>query len=174
MRLFPEIFGRPHQRQGETHFPVSHVGQGCWWAAEHVLPLAAGRGFNVEIVGESQFQDVLAALAGGRCELGHNCEMPAEICPAGTDRDPMAVGVTIDSRPVGWLPSGLGDAVRAQLPRLNPNGFPVTCKGKIVGGWDRGRGDRGMFGVRLSLSFPLKTHPAARHPRRARSTLIRA
>jgi hypothetical protein len=38
----------------------------------------------------------------------------------------------------------------------------ISCKAKIVGGWDRGEGDRGYFGVKLSLALPPRIHRAGR------------
>jgi hypothetical protein len=40
--------------------------------------------------------------------------------------------------------------------RLNLENRPVMCDAKIVGGWDRGDGDEGHYGVTLSLSKPLR------------------
>lgn len=156
MTLFPEIFAKPHHTKGQPHFPTNYDGKGNWWDAEGALALAAGRGFNIRAVGESQWQQELAALMGGRCEEGHNCHVPAQLVPDNSGREPDAVGVMINGRAVGWLPSEIASDVRAALARLNPAGRPVTCKAKVVGGWDRGRKDRGYFGVKLSLSLPIK------------------
>lgn len=164
MTLFRQFFARPHRRSGEAHFPVRMEGRGCWWNDPRAIPLAAGRGFNVQVVGEAQFQGEIGSIVGGRCEEGHNCEVPAELVLAGNDRDPEAVGVMINSRPVGWLPGELAAALRPLLVDLGRDGHAITCKAKIVGGWDRGRDDRGYFGVKLSLSLPLKVHPAAGRP----------
>lgn len=160
MALFPHIFGKPHRAPGQPHFPTNYDGTGCWWNAPGALPLAAGRGFNIPVVGEAQWQGDIAAIVGGRCEEGHNCHVPAQLVPDDTPRDRDAVGVMIDNRAVGWVPFEHASAFRAALRTLNPEGRPVTCKAKIIGGWDRGRRDRGLFGVRLSLSLPLKVHPA--------------
>jgi hypothetical protein len=164
MVLFRQFFAQPHRRPGEAHFPVRFEGQGCWWNDPAAVPLAAGRGFNVHVVGESQFQGEIAAIVGGRCEEGHNCHVPAQLVLAGTAWDPDAVGVTINSRPVGWLPPELARALRPWIATVRLDGKALTCKAKIVGGWDRGRADRGFFGVKLSLSLPPKIHPEAAAP----------
>ncbi|MNE95789.1 hypothetical protein D3C80_1939250 [compost metagenome] len=72
----------------------------------------------------------------------------------------------INSRAVGWIPRERAAEFRAALLKLNVENLPVTCKAKVVGGWDRGRKDRGLFGVKLSLSVPLKVHPDARRGKR--------
>lgn len=166
---FRWLFGRPHRIPGEDHPPVSFDGRGCWWNDPQAIPLAAGRGFNVQAVGESQFQSEIASLVGGRCEEGHNCQMPAELVLAGNERDPDAVGIRIDGLPVGYLPFETAGQVRPLLEALALSRKAVTCKAKVVGGWDRGRSDRGYFGVKLSLSLPPKVHPEAGR-RRAKSS----
>ena len=158
MPLFAHIFEKPHRAANQAHFPTNYDGCGCWWDEEGVLPLAAGRGFNVALVGESQWQQEIGAIVGGRCPEGHNCHFPAELMFDDSQQDPNAIGVMIGGRAVGWIPGELAGEMRAALHRLNPEGKPVTCKAKIVGGWDRGREDRGYFGVKLSLALPLKVH----------------
>ena len=165
MRLFRQLLGKPHRIPGQAHFPTNYDGTGCWWNDDDVVPLAAGRGFNVAVVGEGQWQDSIAAIVGGRCEEGHNCHFPAQLVLDNSQHDQHAVGVMIDYRAVGWLPAELSAHVRAALRRLNPHGRPVTCKAKIIGGWDHGLSDRGYFGVKLSLSLPLKLHEVVTRPR---------
>lgn len=152
--LFEEFFSVPHQVEGEVHEPVWMVGKGCWWADPLAIPLGAGRGFNVQAVGESRFQAEIASIVGGRCANGHNCHVPAELVLAGMERDADAVGIRINGRPVGYLPFETAEAIRPLLVALSSGGKAVTCKAKIVGGWDRGESDRGLFGVKLSLSLP--------------------
>lgn len=164
MRLFSQIFSKPHQRADQPHFPTNYDGLGCWWNARGVLPLAGARGFNVSLVGESQWQQEIGAIVGGRCAEGHNCHFPAQLVFDDSQRDPNAVGVMIDGRAVGWLPQELAPQIRLALSQMNPEARPVTCKAKIVGGWDRGRHDRGYFGVKLSLALPLKVARANRAP----------
>lgn len=156
MTLFKALFARPHRAAGQPHFPANYDGTGCWWFERGVLPLGAAHGFNVDLVGEMQWQDNLSALTGGRCEEGHNCHFPAQLVFDDNSRDPNAIGVMIDHRAVGWVPSEMSADLRPAILRLNPEGKPVTCKAKVMGGWDRGPDDRGYFGVKLSISMPLK------------------
>jgi hypothetical protein len=160
--LFERLFSVPHQVPGEVHQPVSFDGRGCWWNDPQAIPLGAGRGFNIEAVGELQFQDEIGAIVGGRCEGGHNCQVPAELVPVPTERDPGAVGIRIAGRPVGYLPAEAARQLRPLLAALADRGKAITCKAKIVGGWDRGEGDRGYFGVKLSLAMSPAVHREAR------------
>jgi hypothetical protein len=40
------------------------------------------------------------------------------------------------------------------IDRLAAEGKVASCRASISGGWDRGEGDRGSFGVRLSMGTP--------------------
>ena len=155
IRPFERLFSRAHQRPGEDHLPVSFEGRGCWWDDPGAIPLAAARGFNIRAVGESRFQAEISSIVGGRCEAGHNCQMPAELVLAGNDRELRAVGIRINSRPVGFLPQEAAAAVRPLIVAAGGR-KAITCKAKIVGGWDRGNSDWGYFGVKLSLALPPK------------------
>lgn len=167
--LFKRLFAKPHRPAGENHHYVSFEGKGCWWDDPQAIPLGAGRGFNVHAVGESQFQAEIASIVGGRCEEGHNRQVPAELVLTETERDPHAVGIRVNNLLVGYLPFETAEQVRPLLKELAINRKAITCKAKIVGGWDRGKRDRGYFGVKLSLSIPPKVHPQA-----VRSLLARA
>ena len=159
-KLFEEFFAKPHRITSEPHQPVSFDGRGCWWHDPEAIPLAAGRGFNIPLVGELQWQDNISAVVGGRCEEGHNCHVPAQLVAWNESRDADSVAVLINGQPVGWLHPDLSHDARRALERISPAGKPVTCKAKILGGWDRGARDRGYFGVKLSLSWPPKVHPS--------------
>lgn len=158
---FRRIFAKPHQARGHDHYPTSFEGRGCWWDDPQAIPLGAGRGFNVRAVGESQYQSEISSIVGGRCEEGHNCQFPAELVLAAIEGDANAVAIRIDGHSVGFLPSDSAELVRPLLTTLASRQKAVTCKAKIVGGWDRGKRDRGYFGVKLSLSLPPKVHPRA-------------
>lgn len=81
----------------------------------------------VKIVGESHYQESLSAI-----------DNPAH---------PMAVRVEVQGHTVGYL-------TRRQAVQFRKRSqTPVDCGAKIVGGWDRGYGDTGHFGVRLDLTL---------------------
>lgn len=108
---------------------------------------------RVDVVGESHHQDALHALAGGRRTYGGvELEAVAELV-ADEDNpfDPEAVEVRIDDRVVGhvrredlpWVHEVVEDSVDLH--------GSATCRAVIRGGWDRGRGDVGLYGVTLLL-----------------------
>ena len=121
------------------------------------LHLARGRGFTFEVVGESHRQDVLDSICGGKCDEGHDLKVTAQLLLIEDNPyDPNAVGVFVDCQLVGYVPRNVALHMRCEILRLNPDERPVTCDARIVGGWDRGDGDEGSYGIRLSLSNPLR------------------
>ncbi len=105
---------------------------------------------EVEVVGESEHQDALLALAGGaRPYGGVELDAVAELVPDPNDLE--EVVVRIDGSAVGRLRRE--DAVRlaATIDEALDSRGVVTCNALIRGGWDRGREDVGLFGVALFL-----------------------
>lgn len=108
---------------------------------------------TVEVVGESHHQDALLAICGGRRHpAGVELEAVAELVShPGNAYDTGAVEVRIDGLTVGYL--SRGDA--ADLYPLVVEGVALdgmaTCPAVIRGGWDRGGGDVGRYGVTLRL-----------------------
>ncbi len=101
---------------------------------------------GLEIVGESHYQDALEELAGGRTEDGVELEVEVSMVPESDNKyDPNAVGVEIDGELVGYLSRASAKKYRAAFGAAATEEWPA----RIVGGWDRGEGDRGSFGVRL-------------------------
>jgi hypothetical protein len=118
----------------------------------------AGRGsFTFEVVGESYRQEVLDSICGGKCEDGHDLEVTAQLLLIENNPyDPNAVGVFVDSKLVGYVPRDVAPLIRSEILMLDPDERPVTCDGKITGGWDRGNGDEGNYGIKLNLATPLR------------------
>ncbi|SEH16317.1 HIRAN domain-containing protein [Thermoleophilum album] len=112
--------------------------------------LSEGR-FRVEVVGESRYQEALEAIAGGRTEEGADLETVALLVPEPTNRyDPNAVQVMIDGKVVGYLSRENAEVLQPRiLEMVRRTRRAVACRARVVGGWNRGRGDRGHFGVRL-------------------------
>ena len=108
--------------------------------------------FECEIVGEASYQRALNAICGGKCQEGHQLEKLAILILEDDNlHDAKAVRVDVDGRTVGYLSRRLARGYRA---RLKAQSLPVgnyTCQALIVGGWDRGGGDTGHFGVKLDL-----------------------
>lgn len=122
------------------------------------IKLAASRGFNQEVVGEGRRQEAFIELFGQKKASGINLERDAQLVfDDGNPVDPNAVGVLLDGLHVGYIPSDDAAAFRQQILAINPDELPIICSAKIVGGWDRGNGDEGHFGVKLSILKPLKS-----------------
>jgi len=116
--------------------------------------LAPGRGYTLDIVGESRFQAALSRVCGGKTAEGHKHEATAELRFEQNPSDPNAIAVDIAGKQVGWIPSPTNAEIRREITALTPTGL-ASCKAKIVGGWSKD-GDEGHFGVKISLSRPLK------------------
>lgn len=108
---------------------------------------------EVDVVGESAHQDALLSLTGGRRSYG-GVDAYA-VATLGADPaaplDPGAVEVRIAGRPVGRLRRETARRYRTFLAYAAHEYGEVTCAARILGGWDRGRGDVGAFGVRVLL-----------------------
>jgi hypothetical protein len=108
--------------------------------------------YSVDVVGESNYQQALEQLAGGRTKDGVNVAKKATLVLEGSNpHDPLAVRVDIDGVKVGYLAR---PSARAHRQTLESAGTPhrnATCPALITGGWDRGQKGRGHFGVKLDL-----------------------
>lgn len=105
-----------------------------------------------DIVGESKYQGALEQICGGRTEDG--AEKYVRACLNLEDANPFddqAVRVDIDGRTVGYLSRTSARHYRKRLTELGHLRIVCECDAIIVGGWDRGDGDKGHFGVRLDL-----------------------
>lgn len=115
-------------------------------------------GANVEVKGESHYQDALEVACGGKCEEGHHLAVTAVLVPEPHNPyDSNAVQVCVDGRVVGYLSRA---AAAAYAPILRRRTTTYTCAGTIVGGWVRedcdGIRDEGHFGITLDLASPSK------------------
>ena len=112
---------------------------------------------KVPVVGESIYQAALELVAGGRTEDGprRRNHIAVLIPEPMNPYDPNAIMVQIDARQVGHLSRQDAIAYGPVLQRAAAMGFPaVGCHASLTGGWDRGSGDRGNFGVMLHLGSP--------------------
>lgn len=63
-----------------------------------------------------------------------------------------AATVWIEGKIIGYLSRDNAEILQPEIIRLHrQHDRPVAFRARIVGGWDRGPGDRGHFGVRLYL-----------------------
>jgi len=119
-------------------------------------PFIRGNGnYSVNVAGESFYPESFALLVGPRNEDGVNLEKRAQLALQDDNpHDRQAVRVTIDGHPVGHLSREHARAFRRSV-RYGPLAEHETfeCAAIICGGWDRGNGDAGHFGVRLDLNL---------------------
>jgi hypothetical protein len=109
----------------------------------------------VLVVGESHYQFALDAICGGKCKEGHRHACYAELRPEpDNEYDKLAVGVYVDGRKVGHLSREDASARQARLLALRSQGKLPMCSALVTGGWRRGAGDEGYYGVRLDLDWP--------------------
>jgi hypothetical protein len=134
---------------------VAVLAVGAWWfmrslRAGQAGPVGSVRGpgrFEFDIVGEGSYQSALRAIAGPKTEDGveHSCTAVLVLEDA-NPYDDKAVRVDIDGRTVGYLSRKHARQYRKQVPV-----GAMTVDAMIVGGWNRGGGDTGHYGVKLDL-----------------------
>lgn len=120
---------------------------------------AGGGKFRVHVSGESHYQEALDEICGGRCYDGVQREVRAALVLEDDNvADHSAVRIEIEGRTVGHLSRDDAPGYRDQLAKIGRPGLRLTCRALITGGWDRGDGDAGMFGVRLDLPQDWSNH----------------
>ena len=110
---------------------------------------------EVEAVGEKSYQPALEALCGGKWTEPHGChDLPVR---AWLRREPEnkydsnAVQVRVGEAIVGYLSRADAEAFQPMLRALEADHIVGCCDAHIRGGWDRGDGDTGYFGIFLSM-----------------------
>lgn len=102
----------------------------------------------VEVVGESFHQDELLSLAGGNRRFGGvDLEAVAALVPV----EGNGIEVRIDDMPIGYLSQIDARRFTDLVEEIIEQYGLATSRASIRGGWDRGGGDIGMFGVTLSM-----------------------
>ncbi len=108
--------------------------------------------YSVDVVGESHYQEALESICGGRTENSQRLEVEAFLVPEDDNpHDTNAVRIYIRDQTVGYLDRETARSFREKIAEIGLTGVAVKCSAIIVGGWDRGGGDRGHFGVKLDL-----------------------
>jgi hypothetical protein len=108
---------------------------------------------TVQVVGESRHQDALLAICGGRRHYeGIELETVAELVThPGNAYDSNTIEVRIDGLTVGYLGrDDVAELYSLVVESVARDGM-ATCPAVIRGGWDRGGGDVGRYGVTLRL-----------------------
>ncbi len=107
---------------------------------------------EIDVVGESHYQRQLEAICGGRSRESAQVKTTAVlVLDDNNPYDSKAVRVEIHGYVIGHLSRENAREYRKQLKEAGHPKITASCKALIVGGWDRGNGDRGHFGVRLYL-----------------------
>ncbi|MBC8719309.1 HIRAN domain-containing protein [Ochrobactrum sp. Marseille-Q0166] len=107
--------------------------------------------YDFNVVGESNYQHALEAIAG-RSDESAEYYCTAQLIPEPTNEyDKRAIRVDIDGRPVGYIPRDETSDFHNIL-----NGRSASVDAVIVGGWVRGRRGDGHFGVKLDVAYPLR------------------
>lgn len=109
--------------------------------------------FELNVVGESHYQEALEKAAGGRSAQGARLEITALLIPEPDNpHDGNAVAVWIEGGQVGHLSRHDAQILQAKIIDINQTRQrAVACRGLILGGWDGGGGDRGHFGVKIFI-----------------------
>ena len=110
--------------------------------------------FDVEVVGESHYQTALESICGPRTRDSTSKHVEAVLVLDDSNKyDPKAVRVEINGKIVGHLSREDAQTYRDKLDAMKRPGARATCAAHIVGGWDRGSGDRGSYGVYLDFDL---------------------
>lgn len=120
------------------------------------IPFIKGRNqFYIDVAGESFYPDSFAALCGARTRDGIALPARAQLTLDDENiHDKNAVKVTVDGYQVGHLPREAAKAFRRSVRYGALSEHEVfECAALISGGWDRGGGDAGNFGVKLDLGL---------------------
>ncbi len=108
--------------------------------------------YLLEVVGEASYQDAISQICGGKTKQGHRKQVQALLVHDDANQhDRKAVRVDVAGSTVGYLSREHARKFRDQLTRMGHRGAPVACAAIIVGGWDRGNGNTGHFGVKLDV-----------------------
>lgn len=121
-----------------------------------IVNLDGARLHPLDVVGESHYQDALEEIAGGKEEESAHIETRACLIPdVDNPYDPNAVGVLIDDLLVGYVSRDIALKLHPVLMDLfERRRYILSCPAVIVGGWYRGDGDEGSFGVQLKAPSP--------------------
>ncbi len=148
----PEASGSPRPPNEPEPPAIQHVINNP--AGEGVVPAAplpgTGRGYFVQVVGESHYQDVLRGL---RARSGGEREQSVILSPEPENpHDPNAVAVkTFQNDTIGYLAREEACRHQPTLLELRRRGLVSFCSAKFL--W--GRGDKQNIGVWLDLEDPM-------------------
>lgn len=124
--------------------------------ALHPVVLRGDGKYAFDVVGESRYQEALTSICGGKSEENACHQCLATLIPEPENPyDANAIAVIIEQKVVGYLSRPNATRYRQDLAAAGHGDAVATCNARIIGGWDRGDGDEGSFGVKLDLRFPI-------------------
>lgn len=101
------------------------------------------------------YQAARGEAAGVRTATGVNVGVLASLVPEpGNQHDKHAVRVVVGGQTVGYLSRLDARAYRLVIDKVAADGKVAYCNATIRGGWDRGNGDVGSYGIDLDLAAP--------------------
>jgi hypothetical protein len=109
------------------------------------------RRIELNVVGESHRQDALAAIAGPKEYDGKDMRVGVTLrCEPSNPHDRNAIRVEVMGQHVAFI-------AKEQAAKLSPPirqhcGGAMEAGGLIVGGWQRGGGDEGYYGIRVWIN----------------------
>ena len=122
---------------------------GFFWQSAGLPALAAGRGWNQDVVGESFHKATLKRITGGSTRYGVTVDKAAELA-IGTFEGSPALFVIIEGQRVGSISRLEASDLIHELSAIAPGG-KATAKANISAGYEGAD-----YCVRLSLARPLK------------------
>ena len=113
-------------------------------------------GATLMVVGEGSYQDSIERVSGGKTEDGPaNAEHTAILKREPSNPyDRNAISVSIEGETVGYLSRENALLYREVIEWADAHDRRVACIATLIGGWDRGDGDTGSFGVTLRVGTP--------------------
>lgn len=110
--------------------------------------------FSLEIVGEYSYQEALLLICGRKTKNGVNKKTIAYLTLEDTNAyDKNAVRIDVEGKQVGYLAKAVALKYRDYLKQHQLFNIIGTCPAVVKGGWDRGNGDTGHFGVWLDFTL---------------------
>lgn len=108
--------------------------------------------FQIDVVGESNYQDALNQIVGPKDETSVELVVEAVLVPEPENPyDANAVAVFIHSFQVGYLSRRNAKIWNVELEAMGVDGCALRVSAMITGGWKRPDGHEGDFGVKLDL-----------------------
>jgi hypothetical protein len=109
-------------------------------------------GFVCDVVGESRYQDALAAAVGAPPTQWHEAMVTASlVCEPDNAHDPMAVAVCVNGSRVGYLRAEYARAFHDRLKRRGIAGQTTHCGALIRGGGTASDGTQRLYGIALNI-----------------------